>query len=621
MSLFNTTAKSSISHGYFSLNMLFLFFAVQVLFSSNILSQDDLFFSRTPIWTSGSTYGGGDGNAQWLDVDNDGDPDLVTSVPNPRRWAIFLNEKGTMASIPYWESSETTDCDHISVLDFDQDGLEDLAATHESHCTIYLNDRSKNKMSFSATPDWETGFYTDANQIDFGDYDKDGDLDLLMASGMPIFGLAIFKNEGGVISKTVSQKLGPRAYSESSIFADIDSDNDLDIIATYSKKGTIIVFKNDGGGQFDIGSEVYKDEEVVHVQRVYSIDIDQDGVNEIFCAKGPWGPPGSSVGLAQNGSGTYQVIWRSGKTTGYHGFDFQDIDQDGDLDMAAADWPGKSVSVYLQENGKFPELPSWKTSTSGNAHEVDFADMDGDGDLDLAVGCRDQAMVYENLKIPPLAREILQRAIDAIGGDQALERLKSQMMWMERGTYYGMGDGIPYTAQYSSMWPNWYRKEVEDSITLAINGNEAWVSGQGGDHKLEKDLQMELVKQARVAWAVRLFPLKDKDYDLVSLDDLEMDGKKLIGFKAMYPDGRDILFYFDQETYLLNRIETSIVTPEYGEQTVRSEVFFEDYKSFGGILMPSKYKVYYDKKLFADAEVIDYKLFATLDPALFHAAK
>lgn len=372
--------------------------ATVVLITASEARGSDPLFSEKPIWTSGSDYSGGDGNARWIDVDQDGDPDLVTSVPNPRRWALFSNENGKLATKPSWTSRETTDCDHISVLDFNNDGWPDLAGTHESHCTLYINRAGKDNVPFGELPNWETGLYTDANQIDFGDIDHDGDLDMLMASGLPVYCLALFENTDGMPSQTVSRTIGPREYSESSILADLDSDGDLDIVATYPKKGTVVVYDNDGNGNFDEGTIVYTDLQVRQVQRVYCIDIDQDGVNELFCAKGPWGPPGASVGLAQQSdSEPMKVIWRSEADTGFHGFAFQDVDEDGDLDLAAADWGGRRVSLYLQQDGKIASSPVWSAQTTGPAHEVMFADLDGDGDLDLAVGCLDQAMVFENL--------------------------------------------------------------------------------------------------------------------------------------------------------------------------------------------------------------------------------
>jgi hypothetical protein len=353
-------------------------------------------FSETPIWTSGSKTSGGDGNARWIDVDNDGRLDLVTSAPDPRRWVIFRNQGGRLAAKPFWESAQTTDCDHVSVVDFNKDGRYDLAATHESHCTLYINESATGRQPFRDSPTWETGFYTDANQIDFGDFDNDGDTDMLMASGLPFYGLAVFENLDGSLAKTVSRRVGPREYCETAIFADFDADGDLDIIAAFGKAGTVFVYVNDHG-QFDAGRLIYSDREVAWCQRIYCIDIDQDGHNELFCAKGPWGPPGASVALArQRDAPAMKTVWRSAPGTGFHGFDFGDVDKDGDLDVAAADWAGRSVSVFLQENGQVSPTPAWSAKATGPAHEVMFGDLDGDGDLDLAVGCLDQALVYEN---------------------------------------------------------------------------------------------------------------------------------------------------------------------------------------------------------------------------------
>ena len=125
-----------------------------------------------------------------------------------------------------------------------------------------------------------------------------------------------------------------------------------------------------------------------------------NGRREIFCAKGPWGPAGASVALAYQGkdnTSPMKVVWKTGEQTGYHGFDFRDIDGDGDLDVAAADWGGRRVALYLQQDGQLSTDPVWSARTTGPAHEVVFGDVDGDGDLDLAVGGVDQAQVFENL--------------------------------------------------------------------------------------------------------------------------------------------------------------------------------------------------------------------------------
>ncbi len=354
------------------------------------------FFSTQPVWSSGTVVSGGDGIARLIDVDRDGDLDFATSLPDPKRWALYRNDGGKLATEPFWESHETTDCDHVDVLDFNHDGWMDLAGTHESHCTLYFNQSG----SFNPGPDWETGLIANANQIDFGDFDQDGDLDMVMAAGEPVNGVALFENETGTPAEQVSHKLGHMEYSETAIFADYDGDGDLDITAGY-RAGKIVVFRN-AGGVFDDGSVVLEDEENPWTQRLYWRDLDADGKPELYCAKGPWGNQvGQSLQLAQRGDGAeLDIGWRSSSDTAFHGFEFGDVDNDGDLDVIAADYAhGGSVSLYLNEGGMLADQPAWSVQTSGPAHEAVLGDIDQDGDLDLAVGCRDQAHIYENLLV------------------------------------------------------------------------------------------------------------------------------------------------------------------------------------------------------------------------------
>ena len=356
--------------------------------------SDVRFFGDEPIWSNGSDPSGGDGIARLIDFDRDGDLDFATSLPDPRRWALYPNEDGVISTATIWESTETTDCDHLDVLDFNGDGWSDLTGTHESYCTLYFNKSG----SFETGPDWETSLIANANQIDYGDFDQDGDLDMVMAAGEPINGVALFRNDTGTPAQQPTLKLGHEEYAETAIFADYDADGDLDITAGY-RGGKIVVYQNVAGA-FEEGAVILDDKRNPWTQRLYWRDLDGDRRAELYCAKGPWGDQlGQSVQLVQpEGRLGMEVGWKSPPDSAFHAFEFGDIDGDGDLDVVASDYAhGGRVMLYLNEGDRVADEPAWSVQTSGPAHEAVLGDIDGDGDLDLAVGCRDQAHIYENL--------------------------------------------------------------------------------------------------------------------------------------------------------------------------------------------------------------------------------
>lgn len=215
------------------------------------------------------------------------------------------------------------------------------------------------------------------------------------------------------------------------------------------------------------------------------------------------------------------------------------------------------------------------------------------------------------------ATEILQRAIKATGGERSVGTLKSPMLWMERGTFYGMGDGQPFVAQYAAKWPDWFRQEIENAFSITVRGEQAWVTSSAGIRNLSGVQLEEQLKQVRIGWVARLFPLTDENYTLSSIDGIDVSGRQTVGILASCGDDRDVKLYFDKQTFLIAKIETMVISPQHGPDPVLSETFYTDHKSFAGVMMPSKVKQIYDKKLFVEAETVDYKMAATLDPQQF----
>lgn len=190
-------------------------------------------------------------------------------------------------------------------------------------------------------------------------------------------------------------------------------------------------------------------------------------------------------------------------------------------------------------------------------------------------------------------------------------------MWMERGTFHGMGQPVPFVGQFAARWPDWHRQEIENAFAITVNGEQAWVTTPTGKQRLERTKLQEQLTQVRVAWAQRLFPLTEDSYRLEMIDGIDVNGRPTVGIIAHHADGRDVRFFFDKQSMLIAKIETMVISPQTGPDPVRSEAIFEAHRSFGGIKMPSKYRLFYDGTLFVESETVDYKMGATLDPRQF----
>ena len=217
------------------------------------------------------------------------------------------------------------------------------------------------------------------------------------------------------------------------------------------------------------------------------------------------------------------------------------------------------------------------------------------------------------------ARQILKRAIEAVGG--RFGRLQGPVLWMERGTYYGNGDSVPFVTQYASRWPDWFRQEVEGVFTITVSGKKAWLTNDEGVRIFTGAALEEAMKQNRMRWASKLFPLTDKAYTLNKIEGIQIDGRPTVGIEASHADGGEFKLYFDKETYLITKMEAMVITPMLGPDPVLAETYYSAHRSLGGAKVPSNVKIHYDRKLVVEAEIVASKVGATLDPALFEVPK
>lgn len=214
------------------------------------------------------------------------------------------------------------------------------------------------------------------------------------------------------------------------------------------------------------------------------------------------------------------------------------------------------------------------------------------------------------------AMKIIDKAIQASGGAELLAKNKAQT-WKEKGTYYGMGNGLPYTGTVAVDLPGKMRMDVEGVFTIVLNGDEGWIKSGGMTKPMTKDQLAEEKEELHAGWETTLLPLKSKEYQLSVLGDSKVDNQAVVGVKVTSKGHRDVKLYFDKKTGLLAKGEWTVKADEQGGKEVNQESLYQNYKDISGLKIPTKIVIKRDGKLFVESDVSDFKSSAKLDPKEF----
>lgn len=349
----------------------------------------------------------------FVDIDNDEDDDLIVGEKNGNV-KIFTNDGGNNFS---YNGYLKADGINIKVLDFaapvfadiDGDGDLDLyLGSSPGNINYYHNDGNGNFSSQGL-------LQADGTNLDVGNWsnpvfmDMDNDSDLDLYAGSHEGYVFIYSNNGfgsfSFVDTLRSAGLvidgGTRVAPS---FADLDSDNDLDLyLGNYD--GVIRIYMNDGAGNYSLSGNLQAGTVNIQVDNnavPEFTDIDGDGDLDLYV-----GSMSGELAYYQNtGSGTFAYIGKVQSEGGdifgdYISTVFEDIDDDSDLDLLVGDFNG-TVKLYTNDGtGKFFYQDYLKTGATnidvGLYASPAFADIDDDGDRDLYIGSSDgKIKVYTN---------------------------------------------------------------------------------------------------------------------------------------------------------------------------------------------------------------------------------
>jgi hypothetical protein len=231
--------------------------------------------------------GGNSTGCAWADYDNDGWLDLYVCNRDQANFLYHNNGDGTFMRIT--AGAIATDIANSSGCawgDYDNDGWLDLVVANSgTPCCLYHNDGNGTFSKITVGP-----VVTDTsrcNGASWGDMDNDGDLDLMVATGLlGMYNDLLYRNNGdGTFTKiTDSPVVNDATWSGGSAWGDFDSDGDLDLfVGGYD--GHNRLYENDGTGTF-----TSIDTGIVVTDGNYTMgagwaDYDNDGDLDLFTAK------------------------------------------------------------------------------------------------------------------------------------------------------------------------------------------------------------------------------------------------------------------------------------------------------------------------------------------------
>lgn len=317
-------------------NRILLFIAVIMLLKSNSYGQFSLRTKLDSLFNS---------DASWVDYNNNNIPDILLTGADKDLVEKTILFDGDLSGNFNPVSSNLPAADGAICVwgDFDNDGDLDLFITGDMAGGATFSKLYENQ-SGTFVENTSSAFTALSGYIDaamFVDYDNDGDLDLSYSGwdGASIRTVKIYQNINGIYSDiSANINFGSRGSID---WGDYDNDGDMDLLASGSNGSDIPlkIIRNDGEGNF---TDAGKIADVIFGTAKW-VDYDNDGDLDIFYSS-------LTSNSYPNGSahnGFYRNNLSSNTSTAFEldpsttsdviplalsSFDFIDYDKDRDLD-------------------------------------------------------------------------------------------------------------------------------------------------------------------------------------------------------------------------------------------------------------------------------------------------
>ncbi len=325
----------------------------------------------------------------WVDIDGDGDLDACISGDelglSDGQGELIIFENNAIFDVMTITPIEVGD---MTWCDFNNDSIPDLLYAGEATGltvgidTFYISGSSYNSFFSDFTP-------VSYPSVDWGDYDNDGDYDVLIA-GEDISGVKIttlYQNNNGTFEDV--QAGLPGVYRGKVGFIDYDLDQDLDIFICGLDVNTNKYSRlwQNNNGFFSITNDIFLN---VFNSSFDWGDFNSDGYPDLVLI-GYDGNEGSGLIYYNNAGNSFSEsnIKVPGSRFGSSGFG--DTDNDGDLDVFVSGYKHNPLfyeKLIFINDGSDSLKPADYNNTYLVFSHFQFGDYDNDNDLDFIVNGR-----------------------------------------------------------------------------------------------------------------------------------------------------------------------------------------------------------------------------------------
>ncbi|KYK21408.1 hypothetical protein AYK24_09125 [Thermoplasmatales archaeon SG8-52-4] len=342
-------------------------------------------YLSTPDWVSGNPhYSTG---AALEDLDLDGWLDLVVADGNDMQMGrlnvYYNNGDGTLPSTASWQSNDLGFNGHLDIADVNGDGWLDVAVSYLGTSSsfgpvarLYLN----NGGTLSSLPDWESDVTGNAFGVDFGDMNNDGRPDLAVATGWSYnpqheYKNLVYLNINGALESTASWESDDIFTYMGAHWVDADDDGWLDLAYIGAFQETYI-YKNNEGTLETTASWHTTDSQNQDGIMLTSGDVDNDGIKDLFTTDNT---QLSGSGYFKQYTGKSDGFFETTYSWNYYGrygsaVTLADVNCDNTLDLATGAW-WDYTNIFLNDGTGLPNNPSWTSGGTSVVEKIVFGDV------------------------------------------------------------------------------------------------------------------------------------------------------------------------------------------------------------------------------------------------------